>query len=114
MPLQHRFGLYDEEKIAPPAEAVACKDPKESIRGFEVRTGTAALERQQLLPQAKVFSDEERFRLQCRQNGPHHESKHLSPPALGDGSRSQRPTIVNCEGPTALLRPTTPAMRMPS
>jgi hypothetical protein len=29
-----------------------------------------------LLPQAQVLRDQERFRLQCRQNGPQQESKH--------------------------------------
>ena len=33
MPLQHCFGLYDEQKIAPAAWPSACKYPKEPVNG---------------------------------------------------------------------------------
>jgi hypothetical protein len=70
MPLQHCLGLYDQGKIAPAAEPSACKYPKEPVNGFEVGSRLPALEHQQLLLQAQVLRDQERFRLQCSQNGP--------------------------------------------
>jgi hypothetical protein len=46
MPLQHCFGLYDEEKLAPAAEPAACNYPKEPVNGFEVGSRLLALEHQ--------------------------------------------------------------------
>jgi hypothetical protein len=46
MPLQHCFGLYDEEKMAPAVEPSACKYPKEPVNSFEAGSRLPALEHQ--------------------------------------------------------------------
>jgi hypothetical protein len=105
MPLQHCFGPYDEEKIAPAAEPSACKHPKEPVNGFGGRVEVAGAGAPVVASASKGSPRPRALSASMQPKWPTTGIETPTPPP-GSGTGAKSAKIVNRHGPTALLRPT--------
>jgi hypothetical protein len=93
MPPQHRFRLHNKKRIAPTGEPSTGANPELPVRIAQGRLRAPALQHQQLLAQAQVLGNQQRFRPESGRNSPDEKANHPAPPTSprlyerGQGSR---------------------------
>src|ERR1019366_5025634 len=76
VPTQHRFGLHDQQRPPPAREPAAPNDPETPIGIPQPWPRVPTLKDQQLLPEAKVLSDQRGSRFEKSGQCPRRPSKH--------------------------------------
>jgi hypothetical protein len=87
VPSQHGFRFHNEQRRAPFNEAPTYENPEATIRILEAWPWVAALQNQQLLPEAKIICDQQHLWSDSRGNRPQQTAKHSPLPLLSEGKR---------------------------
>src|SRR5262245_31655345 len=80
MPANHRFGLHDEQRLAPAPEPATNQDPEPSIDVRQPWPRVPTLKDEEQLAKAKVLRDQGGSRPKETCDRSRHPSNHLSVP----------------------------------
>jgi hypothetical protein len=105
VPSQHGFRFHNEQRRAPTNEPPTYENPEATIRILEAWPWLAALQNQQLLPEAKIICDQQHLWSDSRSNRPQQTAKHSPLPLLSDGKRLRSMLSIRKALRITILRP---------